>query len=55
MSNQCRWLHDWGKWEYVSHYDARDSNMKCLGTVTHQFRVCARCGYTQAKLDTVLI
>lgn len=56
MSDQCRWLHDWGKWEFLE-YDANGITGETPetrgGGVTTQFRECKRCGYSQTKLDRV--
>ncbi len=54
MSNQCRWLHDWGTWKFVEQNEAMDGD-KHIGTVTRQFRVCNRCRYTQTELKLVLV
>ena len=48
-STQCRWLHDWGKWEFID----STQTLSAKGMVTNQFRLCKRCGYSQTKLDTV--
>lgn len=51
-SNQCRWLHDWGKWEFVENSNlAGETPNTRSGVVTTQCRECTRCGYTQTKID----
>lgn len=54
MGKQCRWLHDWGKWEFVEQNEAYDGSQH-IGVVTKQFRTCGRCGYNQTKLDLVKV
>ena len=54
MNSQCRWLHDWGMWEFVEQTEATQ-NGHHIGVVTKQFRKCSRCGYTQTELKATLI
>ena len=48
-SKQCRWLHDWGTWEFIE----STQTLNAEGVVTRQYRTCYRCGYLQTRLDMV--
>lgn len=58
MSNNCRFLHDWGQWKDAKSGDLnprKDDRESVIGWIIYQKRICNRCGFTEINIKSVYL